>query len=98
MQRTGASGMAQTRKVRPFDSCYLLRCQIQTDRQCIHALTQTHTHTYPHTHTGINGVSLGTNVVNEATRAMTAAMTQVAPSIMTWQQIAAYLASHGLNR
>lgn len=36
---------------------------------------------------GLNGVSLGLNVVHEATRALTSALRTVAPTILTWRQI-----------
>lgn len=39
---------------------------------------------------GNNGIYLGKDVVNEASRALSIAMRKVAPSILTWGQIANY--------
>lgn len=36
---------------------------------------------------GVNGIYLGLNVVTEATRALTMAMTKVAPWVLTWRQL-----------
>ncbi|KAJ9509049.1 hypothetical protein QJQ45_001541 [Haematococcus lacustris] len=44
---------------------------------------------------GHNGVSLGVNVVDEASHALTNAMTRVAPHILSWGQILAYLLNTG---
>jgi 3-ketoacyl-CoA synthase len=42
---------------------------------------------------GNNGIYLGKDVVNEASRALSLAMRKVAPRVLTWGQIARYAAT-----
>ncbi|KAG2493794.1 hypothetical protein HYH03_008014 [Edaphochlamys debaryana] len=47
---------------------------------------------------GLNGIFLGRNVVSEASRGLTLALTKVAPHVLTWRQLAAAAAAELRSR